>query len=271
MYFLPAFSPCSSHHSLPELITPDPLFFLPFFFFFLYRNIAIPRVEKRRNRARAAPDFWFFGYFLIFSNRLCKRPWAQVSLVEFKISLLKSNENCLGLVLHMHNHSRRVHWHVTKSCCSTRVQVDPCLDRHSRVTYLFLHSPMAEEWDESSPFCKALVSTLTPSARYVFTYQKALIKTTHSINTVLYLCLFITLPPTSYLHYSSTHVLPYLEWKSIGIRHTPHPISDFLAIFSSSQTASANVHEPRYHWILVTQISKSLRQLLHWPGRRKRV
>ena len=155
MYFLPAFSPHSSHHSLPELITPDPLFFLPFFFFFLYRNIAIPWVEKHRNRACAAPDSWFFGYFkflIFFSNRLCKRPQAQVSLVEFKISLLKSNENHLGLVLHVHNHSHHVHWHATKSCCSTCVRVDPHLDWHSCMTYLFLHSPMAEEWDESSPF-----------------------------------------------------------------------------------------------------------------------
>jgi len=44
---------------------------------------------------------------------------------------------------------------------------------------------MAEESDESSPFYKALVSTLTLSARYVSHPRRLLLKTAHSINIVL--------------------------------------------------------------------------------------
>ena len=123
--------------------------------------------------------------------------------------------------------------------------------------HIYFYIPLSYGWGVRREFSFLQGSRLnTPSARYVFTHQKALVKTAHSINTLLYLCLFVTLPPTSYLHYSSTHVLPYLEWKSVGIGHAPRPISDFLAIFLSSQTASANVHKPRYHWSTYRELSK---------------
>ena len=132
---------CISPHFFPSLLTsltmwPHHSKFLISsyrFLSFLYRNIAIPRVETRRNQARAVPDFWFFGYFLSFHSQITsanvhkpRRHWSSLNLVYS--SPIRAVQ---GLFLHAHIHSHHVHWHTTKSRCSTRV--NPCLDRHPHI------------------------------------------------------------------------------------------------------------------------------------------
>ena len=136
LFFLLAFFPSllTSPTTWPHHTKLFP-FLLTIFNFSLYRNIAIPWLETHRNWAHACliSDFLAILPHVHSEIRLCKHPLAQALLVEFKLSLLKSNISRPGLVLHVHIHGHRVHWHATKSRCSTiqsrcSTYIDPRLD-----------------------------------------------------------------------------------------------------------------------------------------------
>ena len=115
------------------------------------------------------------------------------SFIEFKLSLLKSNISHPGLVLHMHIHGCRVHWHMTKSHCST------------------IH--------ETTLFHKDLVSTSHSLSQVCIQSFHSRLSAQHVTSSTQYPTVSFHHPPTHFLYYIvySHIVLPYLDWKRVRI------------------------------------------------------
>ena len=173
---------------------------------------------------------------------LWKHTLAQAPLVEFKLSSLKSNISHPGLVLYMHIHGWCVHWHTTK--LQPRATAQPYWAAaqltliHAWIdTNLFLEPPfMAEEWDETTPFHKALSST-SHSLRQECT--QSFIQGSHD-NMLLCLlsilqCLFITL--THFLYYIVYSHTSIGNASELGARH-----AWFLIFWSSFLTSISEIH-----------------------------